>query len=68
MYYKNYARIRDSMGVNDAWVAEKSGVAATTLSEWKKTLDGDGYTPTVRKLKAIAKVLEVTLDKLTEEE
>lgn len=68
MYYKNYARIRDSMGVNDAWVAKESGVSPTTLTEWKKTLDGNGYTPKIGKLKAIAEALKVSLAELVEVE
>lgn len=67
MYYKNYVRIRDSMGVNDAWVAKKSGVATATLSEWKKTENGAGYTPKLNKLTAIASALEVPLSELIKE-
>ena len=66
MYYENYERIRDSKGMTDAQVANASGVAPATLSEWKKTLYSDnpndkGYTPKIDKLLAISKALESDL-------
>lgn len=60
--YEVYAAIRDKAGKKDADVARMSGVATATLSSWKK----GRYTPKLDKLRAIAAVLDCTIDDLIE--
>lgn len=60
--YETYAAIRDKAGKKDADVARMSGVATATLSSWKKGT----YTPKLDKLRAIAAVLDCTIDDLIE--
>lgn len=66
MYYENYQAIRDEKGLTDYQVAKGTGIATSTLSEWKKTMSGGGYTPKVDKLSKIAEFLEVPLSELVD--
>ena len=56
--YKRYADLRDSRGVSDYRVAQDTGIAASTLSDWKNGL----YVPKVDKLMLIAKYFEVPIE------
>lgn len=56
--YKRYAELRDSRGVSDYRVAQDTGIAASTLSDWKNGL----YVPKVDKLMLIAKYFEVPIE------
>ncbi len=56
--YEKYAKLRDEKGFNDNQVSEKTGIARSTLSEWKKGI----YQPKVDKLIKIANLFEVSLD------
>lgn len=59
--YERYAEKRDLAGLTDYAVAKGSGVSTATMSEWKKTVTGEGkgYEPKVDKLKAIATYLNI---------
>lgn len=65
MKYATYSRLRDERGYNDATVAEKTGIAPSTISDWK---NGRTATLSLESAKAIADALEVTLDELVREE
>ena len=56
--YEKYAKIREERGLTDYAVAMQTGIATSTLSEWKT----GKHTPNVDKLKRIADLLEVTVD------
>lgn len=56
--YEKYAEMRDRKGVNDFRVATDTGIAPSTLSEWKL----GKYTPKVDKLVALAAYFEVPID------
>lgn len=58
--YNEYAKLRDERGLTDSKVATETGVAKSTLSEWK----AGKYTPKVDKLLRIAKYLGVSLETL----
>ena len=65
MNYSTYSKLRDERGYNDATVAEKTGIAPSTISDWK---NGRTITLSLESAKAIADALEVTLDELVREE
>ena len=68
MYYENYAKIRDAKGLTDYAVSRATGVSTATMTNWKQTMQpGQGYTPKLDKLLAIARFLEVPLDELIAE-
>lgn len=48
--YKKYAELRDKTGVTDYEVGKRTGIATSTLSNWK----AGRYTPKTDKLKKIA--------------
>lgn len=48
--YKKYAELRDNAGVTDYEVGKRTGIATSTLSNWK----AGRYTPKIDKLKKIA--------------
>ena len=48
--YEKYAELRDKMGVTDYEVGKNTGIATSTLSNWK----AGRYTPKVDKLKKLA--------------
>ena len=58
--YEKYAKLRDKAGMTDYEVAKHTGIAAATLSNWKH----GHYAPKVEKLKLIANLFGVTVDKL----
>lgn len=60
LLYKKYAELRDKAGVTDYEVSKNTGVATSTLSEWKKGT----YTPKIDKIMKIAKYFGVSLEEL----
>lgn len=58
--YKKYEELKEKAGVSDYEVAKQTGIAAQTLSGWKK----GAYTPKVDKLMKIAKYFGVSLEEL----
>ncbi len=63
--YKRYAELRDEREITDYKVAQDTGIAASTLSDWKRGV----YTPKVDKLMLIAKYFDVPIEYfLTDEE
>lgn len=56
--YKKYAELRDELGVSDYKVSQDTGIAASTLSDWKNGL----YVPKVDKLITLAKYFNVPLE------
>lgn len=58
--YKKYAELRDKAGVTDYEVSKNTGVATSTLAEWKKGT----YTPKIDKIMKIAKYFGVSLEEL----
>lgn len=48
--YKKYAELRDKAGVTDYEVGKRTGIATSTLSNWK----AGRYTPKTDKIKKIA--------------
>ena len=62
--YKKYEALRDQAKVTDYEVAKQTGIAAQTLSDWKKGT----YTPKVDKLMKIAKYFGVSLEDLLAED
>ena len=60
--YKNYEAIRDSKGLSDYKVAQETGIAPSTISDWK----AGRTTPKADKLLAIARCLGTTVEALME--
>lgn len=58
--YKKYAALRDKKGVTDYEVAKQTGVATSTLTNWK----AGRYTPKADKLLKIARYFGVPLEDL----
>lgn len=58
--YENYCRIRDSKKLKDSNIATLTGIAKSTLSDWK----AGRSQPKTDKLSKIAEVLEVSVDYL----
>ena len=58
--YAKYAELRDSKGMRDAQVADKTGIPRSTFTDWKQGRSA----PKVEKLMKIADLFEVTLDEL----
>ena len=58
--YSVYAASRDANGMNDSQVSKATGIATSTLSEWK----AGTYVPKVDKLLKIAEALQVPLEEL----
>lgn len=58
--YERYAKERDSKGLTDSDVAKNTGVARSTLSEWKRGRS----VPKIDKLEKIADFLEIPLEYL----
>lgn len=56
--YRKYAELRDSRNMTDYKVAHDTGIAASTLSDWKRGV----YTPKVDKLMLIAKYFDVPIE------
>lgn len=63
MTYEKYALLRDQHGYTDAKVAEATGIAPATLSQWKN----DKSKPKADKLLKIADLLDVPVDVLIRE-
>ena len=62
--YEAYARLRDERGMTDYRVSVETGIATATLSAWKT----GQYTPKIDKLMKIAKLFNVTVTDLIQEE
>jgi len=63
MSYEKYALIRDKHGYTDAKVAEATGIAPATLSQWKT----EKSKPKADKLLKIADLFDVPVDVLIRE-
>lgn len=50
MQYEKYAKVRDERGLTDYAVAKATGVAAASLSAWKRGV----YVPKLDKIRKIA--------------
>lgn len=60
--YKKYAKLRDERGLTNHKVCVETGIAESTMSEWKKGL----YKPKADKLLAIAKLFNVPMEEMLE--
>lgn len=61
--YEKYAEKRDSLNLTDFAVAKETGIAPSTISDWKSGRSK----PKMDKLAKIAKVLNVPLEFFLEE-
>lgn len=58
--YENYAKLKETKGVNDFAVSKATGIAPATMSDWK-----NGRTePKIDKLQKIADYFDVSLEYL----
>ena len=62
--YAKYAKLRDEKGVTDYRVAQDTGIATATLSEWK----AGTYKPKIDKLLTVAKYFGVSIEELIQED
>ncbi len=62
--YAKYAKLRDEKGVTDYRVAQDTGIATATLSEWK----AGTYKPKIDKLLTLAKYFGVSIEELIQED
>ena len=62
--YQKYAEIRDKRKMTDAQVAKKTGVAQSTLSDWKRGTS----TPAFGNIIKIAECLRVSANRFEVEE
>ena len=60
MYYDNFKKLCEKAGVTPAQVSKATGIASSTLPEWKK----GNYTPKTDKLQLIADYFGVSLEYL----
>lgn len=60
MYYENFERLCKAKGVTPAEVSRNTGIATSTLTNWKK----GSYTPKIEKLQKIADYFGVPVDYL----
>lgn len=56
--YEEYAKLRDERGLSDYQVCKDTGIAKSTLSEWKAGL----YTPKADKMLILADYFGVPVD------
>lgn len=56
--YKKYEKLKAEFGVNDRVVSSGTGIAPSTLSDWKKGL----YTPKADKIMKIAHFFNVPIE------
>lgn len=61
--YANYSEARDAKGLNNSQVAELAKIPSSTIYDWAASR----YMPKADKLLAIAKVLDIPLEKILEE-
>ena len=61
--YANYVKARDAKGLNNLQVANLAQIPSSTIYDWA----AERYMPKTDKLLAIAKVLDVSVEKLLEE-
>ena len=62
MIFDRIKKICKEKGISVTSVEKKAGLSHAAIRKWNKS------SPTVESLQAVAKVLDVTLDKLVEEE
>jgi len=62
--YSRYAELRDSKGYTDYKVAQLTGIARSTISDWKRNVSS----PNAAKLLKIAKVLDCSIEELIKQE
>ena len=62
--YQKFLDLLQKRGITAKKVADDTGIATSTLSEWKSGL----YTPKVDKLMILAKYFEVPIEYFLEEE
>ncbi|MDD4564858.1 MAG: helix-turn-helix transcriptional regulator [Eubacteriales bacterium] len=62
--YKKYTELRDARSITDSQVSKDTGIAKSTLSEWKSGRSK----PKVDKLIILAKYFDVPLGRLLGEE
>lgn len=58
--YEKYAKLRDDRGMKDYDVAKATGIAPSTLSDWKNKRT----VPKVDKMKLIAELFDVHIEDL----
>lgn len=58
--YSKYAELRDAKGVNDAKVAESTGIPRSTFTDWKQGRSK----PKVEKLLKLADYFKVSIEEL----
>lgn len=58
--YSAYSKFRDEKGMTDYSVAQETGIATATMTNWKQGV----YAPKIDKLLKIANVLNVPLESL----
>lgn len=56
--YKKYVKLRDERGITDYRVAQDTGIAPSTLSDWKNGL----YVPKIDKIVVLAKYFDVPIE------
>lgn len=56
--YKKYAELRNAAGVTDYEVGKMTGIATSTLSNWK----AGRYTPKTDKIKKLADYFKVPIE------
>ena len=61
--YERYSELRDKRGLSDYRVSKETGIAASTLSDWKNGLSA----PKADKLYLIARALDVQMEELFSE-
>lgn len=61
--YKKYAELRDEAGVTDYEVGKRTGIATSTLSNWK----AGRYIPKMDKIKKLANFFGVPIEYFLEE-
>ena len=59
--YANYSKYRDKKHLTDNKIATRAGISSVTITHWKR---GD-YTPKDDKINAIAQVLGISSEKIT---
>ena len=62
--YTKYVELRDKKGVNDAKVAEATGIVPSTFTDWKQGRS----TPKIEKLSKIANYFGVSIEYFLETE
>ena len=61
--YEKYAMLKEQTGMSDYAVAKHTGIAGSTLSDWRRGL----YVPKVDKLYSLAKFFNVPIEYFLED-